>query len=74
MSEIDNMLLKAEIDSRTEPEEDRIILQPDGSRACLNWELRRGYSELDLENEPVKELSDRELLLDAERQLRQYKK
>ena len=27
------------IDDRAEPKEDMQIIQPDGSRACLNWEL-----------------------------------
>jgi hypothetical protein len=34
-----------------EPEEDLLILQPDGSRACLNWELKgQGFQVIDPNN------------------------
>ena len=45
-------------------DEDLLILQPDGSRACLNWEIRgKGYH-LDSERR-YGELSGEELLKDA---------
>ena len=37
-----NLILTIEDEEATP--EDRSILQPDGSRACVNWELRGGYS------------------------------
>jgi hypothetical protein len=47
-------------------EEDLLIQQPDGSRACLNWELRgKGYHLVNEFNEKYYELSGKELLDDA---------
>ena len=48
--------------------EDMMILQPDGSRACINWELRdKGFSLVN-QDKTKKCLSDEELLKDAYKQ------
>jgi hypothetical protein len=71
--EITNLLDHAP-ESEIGLEEDLIIYQPDGTRACLNWELRgKGYSLLDL-NKKEKELSDKELLESAYKNLENYSK
>ena len=45
---------RAEDLKESELEEDLLIEQPDGSRACLNWELRgQGYQIIDT-NRPRK--------------------
>ncbi len=53
-------------------EEDLLILQPDGTRACVGWELTRGFHLVDTSKE-TKELSDKELLKSAYRELRKRK-
>lgn len=37
-----------------EPVEDRSILQPDGTRACYNWECKEGFQEEAFNNDPNK--------------------
>jgi hypothetical protein len=56
-------------------EEDLLILQPDGTRACAGWELRNGFHLSNLSNEsPEKQLSDSELLKSAMKELRKGKR
>ncbi len=50
------------------PEEDLLILQPDGSRACAGWELTSGFHLDRLRNR--RELNDAELLKSAYRLLK----
>ena len=45
---------------RKKGEEDLLMLQPDGTRACAGWELTGGYHLVEDKNR--KELSDKELL------------
>ena len=60
---------------KQEPEEDMMIHQPDGSKACLNWELRgKGYH---MVHGPEKsrnydDMSDEELLKEAYKDLERY--
>lgn len=64
-------LLAIAPESEVNLEEDLLIDQGDGTKACLNWELRgRGYSIL---NEREYEISDEELLKSAQKELEQYK-
>ena len=53
-------------------EEDLLIQQPDGTRACAGWELTKGYHLYKPKKE--KELSDEELLKDAYREAEKRKK
>jgi hypothetical protein len=53
-------------------EEDLLIRQPDGSRACAGWELTQGFHLYKLREK--KELSDEELLKSAYRELEKRKK
>jgi hypothetical protein len=53
-------------------EEDLLIQQPDGSRACAGWELTKGYHLY--KPKEKKELSDEELLKSAYRELEKRKK
>jgi len=59
---------------KQEPEEDLLIHQPDGTRSCLNWELRgKGYHMVnDSEVKNYSEISDEELLKEAYRDLKKY--
>lgn len=50
---------------RKRGEEDLLILQPDGTRACVGWELKKGYHLY--KPKKKKELSDKELLESAQR-------
>jgi len=54
-------------------EEDLLIQQPDGTRACAGWELKKGYHLY--KPKKKKELTDDELLKSAYRNLekRKYK-
>jgi len=63
------------------PEEDLMILQDDGSRACFNWELRgKGYHmvnnfyENKKDSKSLENMSDDELLRDAYQRLENNKK
>lgn len=60
-----NRLLRGK---RYSGEEDLLILQPDGTRACAGWELGEGFHLAD--DKPEKELTDEELLKSAYKQLR----
>lgn len=53
-------------------EEDLLIQQPDGSRACAGWELTKGFHLYKPKKE--KELSDEELLKSAYRRLEKKNK
>lgn len=53
-------------------EEDLLILQPDGTRACAGWELTHGYH-LDPQKSK-KELTDEELLKSAYKKLEKRKR
>ena len=65
------ILLAITPESEVNLEEDLLIDQGDGTRACLNWELRgKGYSILKERNY---EISDEELLKSAQKELEQYK-
>lgn len=68
-----NILLATEHKSEENLNEDLLIIQPDGTRACLNWELSgNGYH---LDNlKKIKKLSDKELLKSAKRELDLYLK
>ncbi len=48
---------------RKKGEEDLLMLQPDGTRACAGWELTKGYHLVDEEDR--EKLSDKELLKSA---------
>jgi hypothetical protein len=51
-------------------EEDLLILQADGTRVCAGWELTNGFHLVDNSGrKEKKELSDKELLESAYRQL-----
>lgn len=52
-------------------EEDLLILQPDGTRACAGWELRNGFHLA--KNKKEKELTDEELLKSAFNSLKKRK-
>jgi len=68
-----NYLLAIEPESEENLVEDLLIIQPDGTRACLNWELRgKGYHIDNLKE--TKQLSDEELLKSAKRDLNKYLK
>ena len=49
-------------------EEDLLVIQPDGTRACAGWELTRGFHLHSFEKE--RELTDEELLKSAYNELR----
>lgn len=53
-------------------EEDLLIQQPDGTRACAGWELSKGYHLY--KPKKNKELSDEELLKSAYKNLEKSKK
>ncbi len=57
-------------------EEDLLIEQPDGTKACLNWELRSGNYRLLKEKyqKSIKEMTDEELLQSAYKELNKYNK
>jgi hypothetical protein len=57
---------------RRQGEEDLLIHQPDGSRACAGWELTKGYHLY--KPKKLKELSDEELLKSAYKKLEKKKK
>lgn len=68
---------KQEIDrllkgKRFSGEEDLLIHQPDGTRACAGWELSRGFHLYKPKAE--KELTNEELLKDAYKKLEKRKK
>lgn len=68
IEDIDKILADERDIPEEELPEDLGIIQPDGSRACINWELRgKGYSLVN-QDEKVKSLSDEELLKDAYKQ------
>ncbi|PIO07199.1 hypothetical protein COU59_03595 [Candidatus Pacearchaeota archaeon CG10_big_fil_rev_8_21_14_0_10_34_12] len=46
-------------------EEDLLMLQPDGTRACVGWELINGFHLVDISFEQERVLSDQELLKSA---------
>ena len=52
-------------------EEDLLIQQPDGTRACAGWELTKGYHLY--KPKKGKELSDEELLKSAYKELEKKK-
>jgi phosphatidate phosphatase PAH1 len=56
-------------------DEDLLIEQPDGTKACLNWELRNGGFQLTKPNyeKPLNEMTDKELLESAYKELKKYK-
>jgi hypothetical protein len=56
---------------RRSGEEDLLILQPDGTRACAGWELTKGYHLYKPKKE--KELTDEELLKSAYKNLKKKK-
>ncbi len=67
-------ILSKPLDYKQNLKEDLLILQPDGTRACVNWELRgKGYHLIDL-NKKNKELTDEELLRDAYKELEKFQK
>jgi len=45
-----------------EPQEDRSIIQADGTRACFNWECREGFGMLDLTGTHVVDAKTRKQL------------
>lgn len=57
---------------RKKGEEDLLILQKDGTRACAGWELTEGYHLTDLKKE--KKLSDEELLESAYKEAEEHYK
>ncbi len=68
-------LLDKKINSEEGLEEDLLIFQEDGSRACLNWELRNraDYQLVDFKKEEqfynkLENMSDSDLLRDAYKQ------
>lgn len=65
-------LLDTPVESEHNLEEDLMIIQPDGTRACLNWELRgKGYQILTQNYEKkLEEMSDEELLKSAYSELK----
>jgi len=72
-SHLDYLLSKPSESSN--PEEDLLINQPDGTKACLNWELRgKGFHMVD-QSRDMKEIKnyegmgDNELLKDAYKEL-----
>ena len=67
-------ILSKPISSEENLEEDLLIQQPDGTRSCINWELRgRGYHLLN-QNKKEKELTNEELLKDAYKELQRYQR
>ncbi len=67
-------ILSKPIDSEENLEEDLLIHQPDGTRACINWELRdKGYHIVN-QNSKKRELTNEELLKDAYKKLEEYQK
>jgi hypothetical protein len=69
IEDIDKILADERDIPEEELPEDLAILQPDRSRACVNWELRgKGYSLVN-QDETEKRLSDEELLKDAYKQV-----
>lgn len=59
-----NQLLKSK---RKKGEEDLLINQPDGTKACVGWELNRGYHLT--KPKKYREISDEELLASAHKNL-----
>jgi hypothetical protein len=53
-------------------EEDLLVIQPDGTRACAGWELTRGFHLYSPEKE--RELTDAELLESAYKEVSSFKK
>ncbi|MCK9595784.1 hypothetical protein M0R19_01210 [Candidatus Pacearchaeota archaeon] len=64
-----NRLLKGK---RHKGEEDLLIHQPDGTKACAGWELTQGYHLVDLKKK--RELTDAELMSSAYKELEKRKK
>jgi len=63
-----NRLLKGK---RKKGEEDLLINQPDGTKACAGWELNRGYHLTKPKKD--RELNDEELLASAYKNLEKRK-
>ncbi|HKL23452.1 MAG TPA: hypothetical protein VJ895_01750 [Candidatus Nanoarchaeia archaeon] len=57
-------------------DEDLLIEQPDGTKACLNWELRTGGFQLKKTNyeKLLNEMTNDELLESAYKELKKYRK